>query len=602
VQYNELTAERTERFAGDGQRQTFTVEFPIANKPKITVNGFVKTVGISSLDDGNDWYWSKGSNEVSQDLLYPAITTDGTVAKVADGVDVPFLFEIRASGNYAIASYHDTGTLNRGVKLFRLTSTSIDEVFTLPIVTDTVLIGVIANWIDDDFILVQYYNLTPDEYTQEVFRREGDILISTGDTMNRPSIFKMASNGRNIVAIRSESGSNDTLLFTWDRSANNISQTDSIAFDSNYGTPKVAISGQYIVQVKPKTPPLDSRIELIKIDTVAETFAVVDYVDELDFFSLSEVAMIGNYAFVLVPQYNVSIPTSIYIYRIDSDADTITFLEQWQFPLSEGILAFNYLETYGNNLVPVGAFSGGDLAVLKFDVATETLTLSYILRNDINGYVSISQSGFGVYDRVSFGDNTIRLFRFAPDVLEVEYFGSFPNVTQVDDFAEQTARIAIEGGTGIYESFQSASDTDTEPAAIDIAQAILERYGKVPRVISFETQVEGFDTGQIVQINWPSLGIIDEEYLIERMAIRDEMATTIYYQLNCISGRDIGNWQEFWRSLRGDAGSFDFGGSDILPKAAAVQDMVTITEEVTAVTLATETNWDEGNWDEMEWQ
>jgi hypothetical protein len=604
IRYNELTAVRTERFAGDGERQTFTVEFPIANKPTVAVNGFAQTVGIGGLEEGKDWYWGKGSNEITQDLLDTALGTEGTVAKVADGVDVPFLFEIRASGNYAIATYHETGTLNRGVKMFRLTSSSIDEVFTLPIVTDTILIGVIANWIDENYILVQYYNETPNEFTQEVFKREGDILISTGATMNRPSIFKMVSNGRNIVAVRSTSGSNDTLLFTWNQATNNVSQTDSIAYDTDYVAPEIAISGQYLVQLKAKTSStLASRIELIKIDTVANTFSVVDYIDQTGSFFTGRVAVIGNYVFVLSPQLSLAAPVSFYIYRIDTSADTLTFLEQWQLPseANANTLSLQYLQTYGNNLVAVGAFSGGDLVVLKFDPATETLTLSYILRDDINGEVSISQSGFGVYDRVAVGDDTIRLFRFAPDILEVTYQGTFPNVAQVDDFTEQAARQTAEGGTGLYEAFQNAADIDGEPQAVDVAQAILERYGRIPRTFTFETLRTGLATGQIIDINWPSVGITEPEMLIERIDTRDEGGKLLWYRARCISGRDIGNWQEFWRTLRPDQ-RFDFGGSDILPVTRTVQDHVTLADDVTAATLAAETNWDEGNWDQMEWQ
>jgi hypothetical protein len=189
----------------------------------------------------------------------------------------------------------------------------------------------------------------------------------------------------------------------------------------------------------------------------------------------------------------------------------------------------------------------------------------------------------------------------SPDLLDVTYQGTFPNVLQYDDFTEQAARQAAEGGTGLYEAFQQASDIDGEPDAIGIAQAIIERYGRIPRTFAFDTLRTGLATGQIIDINWPSVGIVDPSMLIERIDTRDEGGKLLWYRVRCISGRDIGNWQEFWRSLRPVATS-NFGGSDTLPTTRSVFDTAHIEDAVTVTQDDTETNWDEGNWNQMEWQ
>lgn len=76
VQYvkggQDLTDIQLEQFVGDGDRRTFSVGYPIAKVPTITVNiaggGWAaQTVGIKGVDTGKDWYWSGGDPEVQQD-------------------------------------------------------------------------------------------------------------------------------------------------------------------------------------------------------------------------------------------------------------------------------------------------------------------------------------------------------------------------------------------------------------------------------------------------------------------------------------------------------------------------------------------------------
>lgn len=61
------TDPQTERYAGDGERRTFNVAYPVARVPTVTLNGLAQTVGIRGVEEGKDWYWSKNSTEISQD-------------------------------------------------------------------------------------------------------------------------------------------------------------------------------------------------------------------------------------------------------------------------------------------------------------------------------------------------------------------------------------------------------------------------------------------------------------------------------------------------------------------------------------------------------
>lgn len=63
----DITDPQTQVFKGDGANQVFTVGYPIAKVPTALLNGIAQTVGIRGLEENKQWYWSKGSNVISQE-------------------------------------------------------------------------------------------------------------------------------------------------------------------------------------------------------------------------------------------------------------------------------------------------------------------------------------------------------------------------------------------------------------------------------------------------------------------------------------------------------------------------------------------------------
>jgi hypothetical protein len=76
----------TEELVGDGTRKVFTLGFPAATEPTITVGGVGKTVGIGGLESGTDWYWNKGATEVKQDDAAAAVADGVTIAVTYTGM------------------------------------------------------------------------------------------------------------------------------------------------------------------------------------------------------------------------------------------------------------------------------------------------------------------------------------------------------------------------------------------------------------------------------------------------------------------------------------------------------------------------------------
>lgn len=93
----DLTSVRIETFVGDGTRRTFTLAFPVGVVPSVQVKtgagAYVdKTMGILGVDTGKDWYWNKGSSDISQDSA-GTLLTDADFLKVTYQGEFPILIE-----------------------------------------------------------------------------------------------------------------------------------------------------------------------------------------------------------------------------------------------------------------------------------------------------------------------------------------------------------------------------------------------------------------------------------------------------------------------------------------------------------------------------
>lgn len=80
----DLTDTQIETKRGDGDSQSFIVGFPIAKVPTVEINlngaGYTaQTVGIRGVDDDKQWYWSKGSNTISQDESGTPLTSNDVI-------------------------------------------------------------------------------------------------------------------------------------------------------------------------------------------------------------------------------------------------------------------------------------------------------------------------------------------------------------------------------------------------------------------------------------------------------------------------------------------------------------------------------------------
>ncbi len=100
-------------------------------------------------------------------------------------------------------------------------------------------------------------------------------------------------------------------------------------------------------------------------------------------------------------------------------------------------------------------------------------------------------------------------------------------ITMVEDLESQAAIAAVQGGDGVYEHVITDDSLTTIEAAEAAGQADLREHAN-PRVSgSFETEIPGWQPGQLVNINLPDRGV-DGTFLVQNVGIQPIAAEWIY--------------------------------------------------------------------------
>jgi hypothetical protein len=128
----QLTSLQTEHKKGDGAATSWTVGYPIAEEPAVSVGAASKTVGIRGSDSGKDFYWSKGDNTITQD-------SDGVVLAPTDTLNIVYkgMYDIVIMGENT-AAIQDRRVVEGGTGY-------VDDVMEATLTTDTTANLDIAN-------------------------------------------------------------------------------------------------------------------------------------------------------------------------------------------------------------------------------------------------------------------------------------------------------------------------------------------------------------------------------------------------------------------------------------------------------------------------
>jgi hypothetical protein len=163
------------------------------------------------------------------------------------------------------------------------------------------------------------------------------------------------------------------------------------------------------------------------------------------------------------------------------------------------------------------------------------------------------------------------------DTLSITYQGLFPIIVEASSDNEIAERKAIEGGSGIYEEVIEAMELDTQESALEYAESILRKKGKIAKIVTFETDIDGLRAGQLIDINIV-LHNLSGQYLISQVDKQDLSSATMRYKVTALSGEYLGGWVSFFKQLVKKDQTFVIRENEVLIRLRKFSENVTLTE------------------------
>lgn len=171
------------------------------------------------------------------------------------------------------------------------------------------------------------------------------------------------------------------------------------------------------------------------------------------------------------------------------------------------------------------------------------------------------------------------------EVLEVTYVGTYSGITYQQNVASVQARQAVEGGSGLYEAVDVDASLEGGVVVITRGAGLLRRY-ELDAQAEFETEVEGLDIGQLVTVDWPTLGLDDTEMLITAVELTQLTHELRRYRVSCTTGEVKNDFKEFWMKFAQTGQRVGVREGEIVEYPVPLVDHVTIGDSLTPNTIA----------------
>ena len=129
----------------------------------------------------------------------------------------------------------------------------------------------------------------------------------------------------------------------------------------------------------------------------------------------------------------------------------------------------------------------------------------------------------------------------------VTYQPPASNIVSAQDDAEIAARAVIEGGTGISEAIDEMQSIITQAEADSYAAGMVRRFAGVgvPLELRFETDTDGLEPGQKLNVNIPNLGVSNEDLIGSTVDAKCMLDDLWRYQVTCVRGESLQSWDQY---------------------------------------------------------
>ncbi len=171
------------------------------------------------------------------------------------------------------------------------------------------------------------------------------------------------------------------------------------------------------------------------------------------------------------------------------------------------------------------------------------------------------------------------------DTLAVTYQGLFPIILASQADAEISSRSQTEGGTGVYEAIEDDQSIDSQVLATQKADGLLRRFGRIPRIVEFETDIGGLAAGQLLTINVNAHNL-GGQFLVDSVQAQDVEGQFLRYRVRALDGERLGGWVEFFQRLAQAGRKFVIRENEVLVLLRRFADALVLGDQLTVETKA----------------
>lgn len=113
---------------------------------------------------------------------------------------------------------------------------------------------------------------------------------------------------------------------------------------------------------------------------------------------------------------------------------------------------------------------------------------------------------------------------------------------------EIKSRSVIEAASGKYERFDINETINNVSEAYQYTNSLIKKYGEIEDKVSFVTEENGLEVGQLINVRYDELGINDD-FLIESIAIKPLGINGLEYTVSALDGTALGGWETYFKNI-----------------------------------------------------